>query len=127
MMTQALQIAGVLDTPKGLQEISYVQGKEYNFQITVGSDARAKRETAERSKVIDSLFNIPIQTLTAVNNLVQSSRPVFRSLRDYAIRRFSKTKTASTTESPDSNLHKRSYPVYVRPKEDEEKYKVDLP
>ncbi|XP_023021257.1 uncharacterized protein isoform X3 [Leptinotarsa decemlineata] len=57
MMTQALQIAGVLDTPKGLQEISYVQGKEYNFQITVGSDARAKRETAERSKVIDSLFN----------------------------------------------------------------------
>ncbi|KAG5883356.1 hypothetical protein JTB14_023248 [Gonioctena quinquepunctata] len=57
LTTQALQIAGILDAPKNVQEISYTQGNEYNFQLSVGNDARGKRETAERSKVIDGLFN----------------------------------------------------------------------
>ncbi|KAG5883355.1 hypothetical protein JTB14_023248 [Gonioctena quinquepunctata] len=127
LTTQALQIAGILDAPKNVQEISYTQGNEYNFQLSVGNDARGKRETAERSKVIDGLFNIPIQTLTAVNNLVQSSRPALRSLRDYAIKRFSRTKTTTTSESPESNLHKRSYPVYVRSKEEEKLLEVNFP
>ncbi|KAJ8915912.1 hypothetical protein NQ315_015527 [Exocentrus adspersus] len=129
LTTQALQIVGVLDTPKGLQEITYTQDNAYNYQLGVEqSDFRGKRETQDRSQIIDSLFNIPIQTLNAVNNLVQNSRPALRGLRDYAVRSFTKTRkstitttTTTSTEQPESNLFKRSYPVYVRPKEDEDK------
>ncbi|CAH1103860.1 unnamed protein product [Psylliodes chrysocephalus] len=128
LTTQALQIAGILESPKGLQEITYSKGNDYSFQLSVGPENRGKRETSDRSKLIDSLFNIPIQTLTAVNNLVQSSRPAFRSIRDYAVKRFmdSRKKTTTTEAPSESNLQKRSYPVYVRPKEDEEKYKVNV-
>ncbi|CAG9861571.1 unnamed protein product [Phyllotreta striolata] len=55
--TQALQIAGILESPKGLQEITYNNDKEYSFQLSVGGENRGKRETAERSKFIDSFFN----------------------------------------------------------------------
>ncbi|XP_018561410.1 uncharacterized protein LOC108903651 isoform X2 [Anoplophora glabripennis] len=133
LTTQALQIAGVINAPKGLQEITYTQDNEYNYQLAVEeADTRGKRETQERSQIIDSLFNIPIQTLNAVNNLVQNSRPALRGIRDYAVRRFTKsgrsttvgTTTTTTTEQPESNVYKRSYPVYIRPKEDEDKYKL---
>lgn len=74
-------------------------------------------------------MQIPIQTLNAVNNLVQNSRPALRSLRDYAIRRFRKSGQSTTSSTPtstiieqsESNVYKRSHPVYVRPKEDEDK------
>lgn len=77
-------------------------------------------------------MQIPIQTLNAVNNLVQNSRPALRGLRDYAIRRFRKpvksttvdSTTTTTTEQPESNVYKRSHPVYIRPKEDEAKNRL---
>jgi hypothetical protein len=56
--TQALQIAGVVDTPKGLGDISYKQDNEYSFQVQVGeTDVRGKRQTDQRAQFIDSLFN----------------------------------------------------------------------
>ncbi|CAH2006573.1 unnamed protein product [Acanthoscelides obtectus] len=128
LTAQALQLAGIIETPKGLHELTYQQEHEYNFQVAVGeASSREKRETGERSKLIDSFFNIPIQTLQAVNNLVQNSRPAFRSLREYAMKRLLKSKTTTTTTtepSAESNVVKRSFPVYVRPKEDEDKYKL---
>ncbi|XP_018561409.1 uncharacterized protein LOC108903651 isoform X1 [Anoplophora glabripennis] len=58
LTTQALQIAGVINAPKGLQEITYTQDNEYNYQLAVEeADTRGKRETQERSQIIDSLFN----------------------------------------------------------------------
>ncbi|EFA01683.2 uncharacterized protein LOC103312721 isoform X2 [Tribolium castaneum] len=56
--TQALQIAGVVDAPKGLGDISYKQDSEYNFQVQVGnSDVRGKRQTDQRSPLIDNIFS----------------------------------------------------------------------
>ncbi|VEN49113.1 unnamed protein product [Callosobruchus maculatus] len=130
LTAQALQLAGIIEAPKGLHQIDYKQENEYNFQVAIGeATSREKRETGERSKLIDSFFNIPIQTLQAVNNLVQNSRPAFRSLRDYAVKRFLKSKSTTTTTtttepSVESNVVKRSFPVYVRPKEIEDKYKL---
>lgn len=71
------------------------------------------------------MLQIPIQTLNAINTLVQNSRPAFKSLRDYAIRRFKSsspnaTKT-STIASTESNIQKRSHPMYIRPKDQIEK------
>ncbi|KAJ3662454.1 hypothetical protein Zmor_006802 [Zophobas morio] len=115
--TQALQIVGVVDTPKGLGDIAYKQDNEYNFQVQVGgSDVRGKRQTDQRSRFIDNLFNvsktvhvvtvkenkkdrIPISTLNAVNNLVQSSRPAFQSLRDFAARKLERANQAAQSNN----------------------------
>jgi hypothetical protein len=66
--TQALQIAGVVDTPKGLGDISYKQDNEYSFQVQVGeTDVRGKRQTDQRAQFIDSLFNVSA-TVLATNS-----------------------------------------------------------
>ncbi|CAH2006574.1 unnamed protein product [Acanthoscelides obtectus] len=58
LTAQALQLAGIIETPKGLHELTYQQEHEYNFQVAVGeASSREKRETGERSKLIDSFFN----------------------------------------------------------------------
>ncbi|CAH0560932.1 unnamed protein product [Brassicogethes aeneus] len=114
--TQALQMAGIVESPKSLGEITYSDKNNYNYQIAVGSpDVRGKREAEDRSKFIDSLFNLPIQTLNALNTLVQNSRPAFQKFQDYMQKR-SEKKGTSTTAKPveESNLRKRS-PVYIRP------------
>lgn len=71
------------------------------------------------------LSQIPIQTLNAINNLVQHSRPALKNLREYAVKRYTKSSgVETTTESSESTVQKRSYPVYIRPKEEIEKYRV---
>nr|CAI5868770.1 unnamed protein product [Callosobruchus analis] len=61
LTAQALQLAGIMETPKGLHETEYKQDNEYNFQVAIGeSMIREKRETGERSKLIDSFFNVSI-------------------------------------------------------------------
>ncbi|KAK9875884.1 hypothetical protein WA026_009670 [Henosepilachna vigintioctopunctata] len=119
--TQSLQIAGVMEAPKSLNEISYPQQSEYDYQLSiVNNEARGKRQAdigEERSQFIDSLFSIPISTLTALNNLVQHSRPAIRKFRDYAMKRFEKT-TTSPSESTVHTAQKRAFPVFFRAKED---------
>ncbi|XP_019881046.1 uncharacterized protein LOC109608927 [Aethina tumida] len=118
--TQALQMAGIVESPKSLGEISYSDNNNYNYQLAVGNtDLRGKRQTEERSKFIDSLFNLPIQTLNALNTLVQNSRPAFQKFRDYMQSKSGKSTT--TTKAPEirvesnvNTLRKRS-PVYIRP------------
>jgi hypothetical protein len=110
--TQALQIAGVVDTPKGLGDISYKQDNEYSFQVQVGeTDVRGKRQTDQRAQFIDSLFNIPISTLNAVNNLVQNTRPAIQNLRAYAARRLERNNKAA--QKINQTRPQRPSPVYV--------------
>ncbi|KYB28038.1 uncharacterized protein LOC103312721 isoform X1 [Tribolium castaneum] len=114
--TQALQIAGVVDAPKGLGDISYKQDSEYNFQVQVGnSDVRGKRQTDQRSPLIDNIFSIPITTLNAVNNLVQNTRPAFQSLREFAARRFDRANKAA---NKNQTRQQRPAPVYVHSTEE---------
>ncbi|XP_045478891.1 uncharacterized protein LOC123683927 [Harmonia axyridis] len=114
--TQSLQIAGIIDPPKTMEQISYPEQNQYDYQLAVvNNEGRGKRQTdpsEQRSQFIDSLFNIPISTLTALNNLVQHSRPAIRKLREYATQRF-----GGTTQSPDT-AQKKVFPVLSRTKGD---------
>lgn len=60
--TQALQIAGIMDSPKSLGLINYPEQNQYDYQLAVvNNEVRDKRQTGateERSKFIDSLFNV---------------------------------------------------------------------
>ncbi|KAF5289928.1 hypothetical protein FQA39_LY14937 [Lamprigera yunnana] len=71
--TQALQIAGVVDGPKTLDEIKYEQEPEYEFKVSA-ENMREKRQSQERFEILDNIFNIPIATLNSVNDLIQSTR-----------------------------------------------------
>ncbi|XP_017775874.1 PREDICTED: uncharacterized protein LOC108562159 [Nicrophorus vespilloides] len=64
LTAQALQIAGVVDTPKniGLGEISYSDGNEYEYRVSIGGDGgaiegRGKRQAGDRSPLLDNIFN----------------------------------------------------------------------
>ncbi|XP_018336194.1 uncharacterized protein LOC108744780 isoform X1 [Agrilus planipennis] len=73
--TQALQFAGVVPTPKGLEEISYEKDNNYEFQLGIGdSGPRGKRQTDGAGNIIDNIFNIPIATLNAVSELIRNTR-----------------------------------------------------
>ncbi|CAG9762353.1 unnamed protein product [Ceutorhynchus assimilis] len=137
---QALQIAGVMETPKSAGSIEYEQELS-NFHQKFPQEAlRWKRDTSasmDRSPFIDMLFNrkkreqsgwmkkiqstmsyfklmakIPIKTLTAMNNLIQGSRPAIKKMRDFVSKRFEKTTKAPEIET--NSIQKRS-PVYIRP------------
>ncbi|XP_018336195.1 uncharacterized protein LOC108744780 isoform X2 [Agrilus planipennis] len=57
--TQALQFAGVVPTPKGLEEISYEKDNNYEFQLGIGdSGPRGKRQTDGAGNIIDNIFNM---------------------------------------------------------------------
>ncbi|XP_044747884.1 uncharacterized protein LOC123309079 isoform X1 [Coccinella septempunctata] len=111
---QSLQIVGLMDPPKALEQITYPEENQYDYQLAVvNNEARGKRQTdatEQRSQLIDSLFNIPISTLNALNNLVQHSRPAIRKLREYAVQRF----TGTTT--PSSAAQKKVFPVFNKHK-----------
>ncbi|XP_060531696.1 uncharacterized protein LOC132705238 [Cylas formicarius] len=113
--TQSLQVVGIVEYPTKA-ETPFEMGRPFDLQSD-GLLNRDKRqaETEDRSQFIDTLFNIPIKTLTAVNNLIQSSRPAIRKVREFMSKRFEKTTKAPDTEP---QLQKRSYPVYVRPKDE---------
>lgn len=59
LTTQALQIAGVLQSPKSLSDITYTQENNYEFKLSAEDidSSRAKRQTGERSAVLDGIFN----------------------------------------------------------------------
>ncbi|KAJ3638646.1 hypothetical protein MTP99_001993 [Tenebrio molitor] len=85
---------------------------EYSFQVQVGeTDVRGKRQTDQRAQFIDSLFNIPISTLNAVNNLVQNTRPAIQNLRAYAARRLERNNKAA--QKINQTRPQRPSPVYV--------------
>jgi len=118
LTTQALQIAGVVESPKTLAigDMVVYNGVDYEYSGRIRDNfPRDKRQAGDRSPIIDNLFNerqrplegefivrrnthyknisakiwwIPIATLNAVNDLVQSSRPVFRKFREAAQKRF---------------------------------------
>lgn len=46
-------------TKCNFKQHNFFQGSDYNFELSIGgSDGRWKRETADRSPFIDSLFNV---------------------------------------------------------------------
>ncbi|XP_050300393.1 uncharacterized protein LOC126738940 [Anthonomus grandis grandis] len=138
---QALQIAGLMSTPKSAGALEYQNSLSHIHHF---SSLRWRRDTTdlpERNQFIDMLFNrkkqiqpketswtqrlqtamsyfnsaakIPIKTLTSINNFIQNSRPAIRKFRDVFTKRFERT-----TKAPDTDLNtiqKRSYPVYIRP------------
>ncbi|XP_044747886.1 uncharacterized protein LOC123309079 isoform X2 [Coccinella septempunctata] len=58
---QSLQIVGLMDPPKALEQITYPEENQYDYQLAVvNNEARGKRQTdatEQRSQLIDSLFN----------------------------------------------------------------------
>ncbi|KAB0799591.1 hypothetical protein PPYR_07471 [Photinus pyralis] len=81
--TQALQIAGVVEGPKTLGEITYEKDNELEFKVTAGNP-RGKRQSDERFALFDNIFNIPIATLNSVNELLQATRRLRLSNRNAA-------------------------------------------
>ncbi|XP_066145494.1 uncharacterized protein [Euwallacea fornicatus] len=110
---QALQLAGIMETPKAAGAIEYYQQLEDSKTAATRWKREETSEITERSQLIDMLFNIPIKTLMAMNNLVQKSRPAFRKLRDFTLKRIEQIE--KSTKVPKTNIvQKRSYPVYIR-------------
>ncbi|XP_065159359.1 uncharacterized protein [Atheta coriaria] len=89
--SQALQIAGVVEGPKdfSLRELHFYS-QENNDYAPIHQEelhgVRGKRQAGDRSPLIDNLFNVPISTLNAVNEFIQSARPVIQRLRESAAR-----------------------------------------
>lgn len=54
--TQALQIAGVVEGPRTLGEITYEKDNELEFKVTAGNP-REKRQSDERFALLDNIFN----------------------------------------------------------------------
>ncbi|KAL3265262.1 hypothetical protein HHI36_009476 [Cryptolaemus montrouzieri] len=59
--TQSLQLVGMMEPPKTLEQITYPQQNQYDYQLAiVNNEVREKRQTdfnEDRSQFIDSLFN----------------------------------------------------------------------
>ncbi|XP_067002168.2 uncharacterized protein [Anabrus simplex] len=49
----------------------------FNGHDTLEPHVTRWRRQADRNQIINNIFQIPIQTLTAINSLAQSTRPIF--------------------------------------------------
>ncbi|XP_049810166.1 uncharacterized protein LOC126253103 [Schistocerca nitens] len=78
---------------------------------------RAKRQTpnGNRAQLIDNIFQIPIQTLTAVNNLVRNTQPLIQRRRSSRGQRQALGQRPSTPPqfSPDATRGARVAQLYT--------------
>ncbi|XP_066245579.1 uncharacterized protein [Euwallacea similis] len=103
-----------METPKAAGAIEYHQQFEDNKTTAMRWKREDTSETTERSQLIDMLFNIPIKTLMAMNNLIQKSRPTLRKLRDFTLKRIEQIEKSTKAPKTNNMVQKRSYPVYIR-------------
>ncbi|KAL1489770.1 hypothetical protein ABEB36_013703 [Hypothenemus hampei] len=73
---QALQLAGIMQTPKSAGAIEFQQNSLDNSQIYPENSLRWKRDTSteyttERSQFIDMLFNVSTEFLTQIDHMLR--------------------------------------------------------